>query len=66
MLGLRARYPDLKGRLVLQEMPYMVERIKREGACEGIVELMEHDFYEEQPVKGLFHALIAYLTLLRQ
>ena len=66
LLGLRARYPDLKGRLVLQEMPYMVERIKREGACEGIVELMEHDFYEEQPVKGLFHALIAYLTLLRQ
>jgi hypothetical protein len=64
--GFRARYPDLKGRLVLQEMPYMVEKIKREGACEGIVELMDHDFYEEQPVKGLFNALIAYLTLLWQ
>jgi hypothetical protein len=63
LLGFRARYPDLKGKLVLQEMPYMVEKIKREGACEGVVELMDHDFYGEQPVKGSFQAPIPSLTL---
>jgi hypothetical protein len=52
LLGFRARYPDLKGRLVLQEMPYMVEKVKGEGACEGVVEIMGHDFYGEQPIKG--------------
>jgi hypothetical protein len=56
LLGFRARYPDLKGRLVLQEMPYMVEKVKTEGACEGVVEVMGHDFYGEQPIKGLFQA----------
>jgi hypothetical protein len=52
LLGFRERYPDLKGRLVLQEMEYMIERVKGEGKCEGVVELMGHDFYGEQPVKG--------------
>ena len=54
LLGFRARHPDLKGRLVLQEMPYMVEKAREEGACAGVVELMGHDFYGPQPVEGLF------------
>jgi hypothetical protein len=52
LLGFRARYPDLKGRLVLQEMPYMVEKVKAEGACDGVAEVMGRDFYKEQPIKG--------------
>jgi hypothetical protein len=34
-------------------MPYMVEKVRTEGACEGIVELIAHDFYGSQPVKGM-------------
>jgi len=59
LLGFRVRHPDLKGRLVLQEMPYMVEKVKGEGACEGVVELMGHDFCGSQPVKGAFRVAIS-------
>ena len=49
LLGLKARYPDLKGRLVLEELPYLISRMtdKLDG-----VELVEHDFYNPQPIKG--------------
>lgn len=50
LLGFKARHPELKGRLVLQELPYMIDRVadKLEG-----VELMAHDFYTPQPIKGI-------------
>ena len=53
LLGFRERHPEMKGRLVLQEMPYMIEKVKAEGVCEGIVELVAHNFYGSQPVKGM-------------
>lgn len=49
LLGFRARHPDLKGRLVLEELPYMIKQVadKSDG-----LELVEHDFYTLQPIKG--------------
>ena len=40
-------HPDLKGRLVLQDLPYITDSVKLEG-----IETMGHDFYDEQPIKG--------------
>jgi hypothetical protein len=50
LLGLKARYPGLKGRLVLEELPYLISQMtdKLDG-----VELVEHDFYNPQPIKGM-------------
>ena len=49
LLALKARHPFLKGRLILEELPYMISQIK--DTLEG-VELVEHDFYTPQPIKG--------------
>ncbi|KAJ5751835.1 hypothetical protein N7520_008752 [Penicillium odoratum] len=45
---LLARYPDLGGRVVLQDLE---ETFKRAPKIEG-VDFMVHDFFTEQPVKG--------------
>lgn len=49
LLGFRARHPELKGRLVLEELPYMIKQVA--DRSDGI-ELVEHDFYTPQPIKG--------------
>ena len=46
---LKAEHPKLKGRLILQERP---EVIKETQSMTDGIELMEHDFFTEQPVKG--------------
>ena len=46
---LKAKYPDLPGRIVLQDLP---ETIKQARPIEG-VEFMAHDFFTPQPVKGV-------------
>lgn len=43
------RHPQIKGKLVVQEMPYMVEQMQ--GKLDG-VEYMVHDFNQPQPVQG--------------
>ena len=58
LVGFRERHPGVKGRLVLQELPYMIERVEGQGGIEG-VELMGHDFYGEQPVKGSCHRVFS-------
>ncbi|THC94221.1 hypothetical protein EYZ11_006320 [Aspergillus tanneri] len=45
----RQRYPEIHGRIVLQDLPLTLNRIEK--VPEGI-ELMEHDFFTPQPVKG--------------
>ncbi|KAJ5330376.1 OmtB [Penicillium atrosanguineum] len=45
---LRARYPDLPGRIIVQDLP---ETIQNAEAIEG-VEFMVHNFFEPQPIKG--------------
>ncbi len=47
---LKAKYPDLPGRIVLQEMP---EKIKQARPIEGL-EFMAHDFFTPQPVKVVY------------
>lgn len=51
LLGFKKRHPELKGRLVLEELPYMISQVS--GKLDGI-ELVEHDFYTPQPIKGTF------------
>ena len=43
-------HPDIPGRLILQDLPPMIERV-REKALKGI-ELMPYDFFTPQPVQG--------------
>lgn len=50
LLAFKARHPELKGRLVLEELPYMISQVS--DKLDGI-ELVEHDFYTPQPIKGL-------------
>lgn len=47
----RENFPDLPGRLILQDLPQTFAAL--EERPDGI-ELMEHDFFKEQPVKGTF------------
>jgi hypothetical protein len=56
LLGLKSRYPDLKGRLVLEELPYLISQVA--GKLSG-VELVEHDFYKPQPIKGMLSLLVS-------
>ncbi|KAL4878893.1 S-adenosyl-L-methionine-dependent methyltransferase [Aspergillus karnatakaensis] len=47
-VGLKQRWPEIKSRMIIQEMAVVVPTII---PCEG-VEGMEHNFFEPQPVKG--------------
>lgn len=55
LAGFRARHPDLKGKLVLQEVPYLVDQVK--DKLEGI-DVMAHDFNSPQPIKGKAAGLV--------
>ena len=46
--ALARKYPDM--RLIVQEVPEVVANCKTEKGVN--VEFMEHDFFEDQPVKG--------------
>jgi hypothetical protein len=50
LLGFKKRHPEVKGRLVLEELPYVIDQVDK-GKLDG-VELVEHDFYTPQPIKG--------------
>ena len=52
MLALRRAFPELKGRLVVQDVGMMIEQVDREEAAKSGLEAMVHDFYTAQPVKG--------------
>ena len=47
-VSLQQRYPDMKGRIVLQDRP----RILANAITDERVERMDYDFLTEQPVKG--------------
>ncbi len=51
-LNLRTHFPHLKGRVILQDL---ATPIKQALPVDGM-EAMVHDFWTEQPVKGLFHS----------
>lgn len=45
----RRKYPDAKGRLILQDLPLVISQIVK---LDERIERMPYDFYDEQPVKG--------------
>ena len=48
--SLRTRFPDLPGRLVLQDLPRTLE-----GLSTSVdIEMMPHDLFTEQPIKGQY------------
>lgn len=46
-----AKHPDVPGRLVLQDLPKVIEVVQE---LHPRVEAMAYDFFTEQPVKGQF------------
>lgn len=46
-------HPDVPGRLILQDLPIIVDRVEREGCPVG-VECMAYDFFQPQPVQGQY------------
>lgn len=54
----REKFPDVSGRLVLQDLPHVVSSIDK-NTLPG-VELAAHDFFTPQPIKGRlkFHGIL--------
>ena len=46
---LKEKYPNLKGRVIVQDLEHAISRRLEYPGVEGIV----HDFFDEQPIKGL-------------
>lgn len=47
----RRKWPDAPGKLVLQDLPAVIEQAKTTDLHPSIVP-MAHDFFQEQPIKG--------------
>ncbi|GLA63131.1 hypothetical protein AtubIFM54640_004270 [Aspergillus tubingensis] len=47
----RRKWPQVSGRLILQDLPKVVEQA-RSMNLDPAIELMTHDFFTEQPIKG--------------
>ena len=47
--ALRARHPNLRGRLVLQDLP---DTLKEVSEMENCFETCEYDFFTPQPIQG--------------
>ncbi|KAF7508283.1 hypothetical protein GJ744_009428 [Endocarpon pusillum] len=46
--ALKAKYPDLRGRVILQDLPHAIEAALSTPGVQNMV----HDFFSPQPVKG--------------
>lgn len=49
LVSLKARYPNLSGRLILQDLPVVVNAV---NDLPNDIEIQRHDFFEDQPIKG--------------
>ncbi|KAL8884933.1 MAG: hypothetical protein Q9215_007128 [Flavoplaca cf. flavocitrina] len=54
LVELRAKYPDLVGKMILQDLPDVVAHASFEQDDDRVIEAMPHDFFQPQPVR---HAL---------
>lgn len=54
---LKRKQPDLRGRFVLQDQPHVLNQIHEPLKD---IELMCHDFFTEQPIKGIQVSSINY------
>ena len=51
LMGLANRYPERKMRLVVEDLPSVIAETKEEK-LDPRIELVEHDFFTEQPIRG--------------
>jgi hypothetical protein len=51
LMGLAGRYPDVKMKLVVEDLPSVIAEA-REEKLDSRIELVEHDFFQRNPVKG--------------
>ncbi|KAL8946952.1 MAG: hypothetical protein Q9222_006717 [Ikaeria aurantiellina] len=49
LFEIKGKFPDIKGRLVLQDQP---STVKQAGDGKGVFTPMGHDFFNPQPIKG--------------
>lgn len=56
----KKKFPDAKGRLVLQELPPVIDDITE---LDSSIVRMKHDFFTEQPIKGMVLDLLSTLKL---
>lgn len=52
LLELKAKYPEISGRLVLQDRPDVLQQV---GIVDKGIELTPHDFFTPQPLKGTYN-----------
>jgi len=52
-LALRQRYPDLPGRVLLQDRPEVVEQAKSQLPSSAKIEAEVYNIFTPQPVKGM-------------
>jgi len=50
LLELRTKHPEVKGRMILQDLPAVIDQIKN---LPEEIEATAHNFFEVQPVKGM-------------
>lgn len=51
LAAFHTQFPDLPGRLILQDMPQVLNQISENG-IPAKIEKMEYDFFKPQPIKG--------------
>ncbi len=56
----QSRYPNAPGKLILQDLPMMIDQIK---GLDPAITRMGYDFHDEQPVKGRSAELFPVPTL---
>ena len=50
--AVQQRYPNLKGRMILQDLPFTTEKVLASAKFQQQFEVMSHDIFKPQPVKG--------------
>lgn len=55
-VSFREKHPEVPGRLIIQDLPSMIDAVKKQGHHQDL-ELVQHDFFTRQPVKGGCSAL---------
>ena len=60
LLALKKAYPDLRGKMLLQDIPIVVKSIALSSLPEGI-SAQPHDFFAPQPVRGAKCYYIAHV-----
>jgi hypothetical protein len=56
------KYPELPGRLILQDLPAVIGSFKKSATSE--IEVMGYDFFTKQPIKGIYY--LPFLFTLEQ